>query len=200
MTSLFAQPDSVHTIQDALAHISQPQPVRVGQSNSSEASQQVHIEHLPPVLVLHLKRFLYDVVTDGTTKISKHVQYPPELEIPLGTNSSFLSPMAAKITNGSVGPEIMAPVAGNSAKPLHYKLHGVLYHHGESAGSGHYSVGVLQSNGDNGSGEAWLHIDDETVSTVGHEDVFGEHENDSGDNRCAYMLFYCRMPEASAQA
>ena len=101
MTSPFAQLDSVNIIQDALGHISQPQPVQVGQSNLSGTSQQVHIEHLPPVLVLHLKRFLYDVVTDGTTKINKHVQFPPELEIPLGTNSSSLLPMAAKINNPS---------------------------------------------------------------------------------------------------
>ena len=88
----------------------------------------------------------------------------------------------------------MAPVAGKSAEPVHYKLHGVLYHHGESAGSGHYSVDVLQLNADSRSGEAWLHIDDESVRTVRHEDVFGGHEDDQGDNRwCAYMLFYCRM-------
>jgi ubiquitin carboxyl-terminal hydrolase 10 len=88
----------------------------------------------------------------------------------------------------------MAPVVGKSAEPVHYKLHGVLYHHGDSAGSGHYSVDVLQPNAVSGSGEAWLHIDDESVSTVRHEDVFGGHEDDRRDNRwCAYMLFYCRM-------
>ena len=56
--------DSVHTIEDALAHISHLQPV-VGPIGFSEASQQVLIEALPSVLVLHLKRFLYDVATDG---------------------------------------------------------------------------------------------------------------------------------------
>ena len=78
-----------------------------------------------------------------------------------------------RILRGLVGPEIMAPVAGKSAEPVHYKLYGVLYHHGESAGSGHYTVDVLHPNGDSGSGEAWLHIDDEAVSAVRHEDVFG---------------------------
>lgn len=87
----------------------------------------------------------------------------------------------------------MVPVDGESAEPVRYKLRGVLYHHGESASSGHYSVDVLHQNEDSGSGEAWLRIDDEAVSTVRHEDVFLEHEND----RCAYMLFYSRL--ASAQ-
>ena len=87
---------------------------------------------------------------------------------------------------GSVGIEIMSPIAGKSAEPVHYQLYGVLYPHGESAGGGHYTVDVLHPNEDNDSGEAWLRIDDEVVWAVRHEDVFGDHD------RCAYVLFYCR--------
>ena len=91
----------------------------------------------------------------------------------------------------------MAPVAGKlkgkSVEPVHYKLYGVLYHHGESAGSGHYTVDVLHPNGESGE-EVWLNIDDEAVSAVGHEDVFGEHDNERVDRRSAYMLLYCCTP------
>jgi ubiquitin carboxyl-terminal hydrolase 10 len=90
----------------------------------------------------------------------------------------------------------MAPVSGKSVEPAHYKLYGVLYHHGESTRSGHYTVDVLHPNGDSGGGEGWLHIDDEIVSAVRHEDVFGAHDNERGDNRGAYMLFYCRTASA----
>ena len=86
----------------------------------------------------------------------------------------------------------MAPNSEKSAEPVNYKLCGVLYHHGKSAGSGHYTVDMLYSNGDSSSGETWLHIDDEAVSTVRHEDMFGGQENERGDDRCAYMLFYCQ--------
>jgi ubiquitin carboxyl-terminal hydrolase 10 len=86
----------------------------------------------------------------------------------------------------------MVPISGKSAEPVHYKLHGVLYHHGESPGSGNYTVDVLHQNEDGGSGGAWLHIDDEAVRAVRHEDVFGPHENEQADNKCSYMLFYCR--------
>lgn len=79
------QPDSVHTIQDAFAHISQLQPVQTDQSSSGGASKQVLIEALPPILVLHLERFLYDSAADGMVKINKPVQFAPELEIPVGT-------------------------------------------------------------------------------------------------------------------
>ena len=86
----------------------------------------------------------------------------------------------------------MAPVSGKSAEPVHYRLYGVLYHHGESAGCGHYTVDVLHQNEDSGSGESWLHIDDEAVGAVRHDDVFGGHNNERVDDGCAYMLFYCR--------
>ena len=91
----------------------------------------------------------------------------------------------------------MAPDAEKPAEPVHYKLYGVLYHHGESADSGHYSVDVLHQNGCSDSGEAWLHIDDEVVRALRHEDVFldvfGSHNNEHVDARCAYMLFYFRI-------
>ena len=86
----------------------------------------------------------------------------------------------------------MVPVAGKSAEPVRYKLRGVLYHHGESAGSGKYTVDVLHPDGEGARGEAWLRIDDEAVSMVRHEDVFRGHGSEKGDVRCACMLFYCR--------
>ena len=88
----------------------------------------------------------------------------------------------------------MAPIAGKSAEPVHYTLYGVLYHHGESADGGHYTVDVLQQNGGGGIGEAWLHIDDEAVSVVQHDEMFGGtgHHSEREDNQCAYMLFYRR--------
>ena len=88
----------------------------------------------------------------------------------------------------------MAPVVGKSAEPVHYKLYGVLYHHGESASSGHYTVDVLHPNEDSSGEDGWLRVDDEAVRAVRHEEVFGDHGNERVDDLdwCAYMLFYCR--------
>jgi ubiquitin carboxyl-terminal hydrolase 10 len=88
--------DSVQVIEDALARISHQQPVELGPSGVSEASQQVLIEALPSALVLHLKRFLYDVAADGIVKVSKPVQFAPKLEIPLGTIFSLVSLVLSK--------------------------------------------------------------------------------------------------------
>ena len=72
-------------MQDALAHISHPQSVQVTHPSKPgvvlEASQQVLIEALPHILVLHMKRFCYDTGVGGVVKVGKQVRFGPELEI-----------------------------------------------------------------------------------------------------------------------
>ncbi|KAI0265012.1 hypothetical protein BGY98DRAFT_939674 [Russula aff. rugulosa BPL654] len=157
------QHDSIRTVQDTLAHISQPQSgEQISASGLGNPSQQVFIQSLPPVLVLHLNRVRYDAAAGGITKIGKSIQLAPELEIPL---------------------DIMVPTARRPSEPPHYKLQGILYHHGESAGSGHYTVDILYSSGDDDTGEVWLHIDDEIVKPMRHEDVFGGDNLPTGRKR-----------------
>src|SRR5450631_3530691 len=84
------QHDSVRTVQDALARISHPQPVYLDPSGN-EACRQMLIEVLPPVLVIHLKRSLYDPAVGGVVKTGKPIQFTPDLEIPPGTTFLFLS-------------------------------------------------------------------------------------------------------------
>lgn len=69
----------------------------------------------------------------------------------------------------------------------------MLYHHGLSASGGHYTLDVLHPNRDHHSAkprEGWVRIDDELVSDVRAEDVFGGADR---DDRCAYLLFYRRI-------
>ncbi|KAG9318931.1 cysteine proteinase [Chiua virens] len=173
------QREQIHTIKDALAYISSPQSVQVTSVTrpgaTLDATQTVHIEALPPILILHLKRFLYDASAGGVAKIGKQVSFASELDVPT---------------------EVMAP--GKKLYGTRYKLFGVLYHHGLSASGGHYTLDVLHPNIDNATGmgptvkprEGWIRIDDELVSDVRPEDVFGPPEQ---DDRCAYLLFYRRV-------
>lgn len=60
---------------------------------SVDASQLVLIESLPPVLILHMKRFCYDTKVGGVVKVGKHVAFAPELDVKsgkLGQISLFL--------------------------------------------------------------------------------------------------------------
>ncbi|KAF9472838.1 cysteine proteinase [Pholiota conissans] len=173
------QPDQIHTIQDALSYISHPQPVQISQPGKPgvtvDGQRQELIEALPPILVLHIKRFFYDPAQGGAVKVGKQVQFGPELEI---------------------GADVMVPAA-RKAQPARYKLFGALYHHGLSASGGHYTLDVLHPNRYPSANpvakprEGWVRIDDDLVSDVRPEDVFGASERD--DSRCAYLLFYRRI-------
>jgi hypothetical protein len=59
----------------------------------------VHIEVFPSVLVLRLKRLVYNAAADGIVEINKPVQFMPELEIPTGTILSFFPPVLANANN-----------------------------------------------------------------------------------------------------
>lgn len=91
-SSIRWQPDNIHTIQDALAYISHPQHVQLNiptQPVAVEATQIVSIESLPPILVLHIKRFEYDVKVGGVVKIGKQVRFEDELAIGGGESLPF---------------------------------------------------------------------------------------------------------------
>lgn len=173
------QRDEIRTIQDALSYISAPSHVQVSIPTQPgvpvEATQQVLIESLPPILVLHIKRFCYDINVKGVVKVGKQVAFGPELDI---------------------GSELMAPAA-KKIGPTRYKLFGALYHHGQSASGGHYTLDVLHPNRYPNAAvgrpkEGWVRIDDDLVSDVRHEDVFGAAQ-ERDDGRSAYLLFYRRV-------
>ncbi|KAI0086150.1 hypothetical protein BDY19DRAFT_961611 [Irpex rosettiformis] len=166
------QREQVSTIKDALQFISHPHSVEISSATRPgvilDATRQELIESLPPILILHLKRFLYDTTVGDVVKIGKHVTFGPELEI---------------------GADLLAK---RPPHPIKYQLIGALYHHGQSASGGHYTLDVLHPNRDlnDRPRQAWIRIDDELVSDIRAEDVFGGQER---DDRCAYLLFYRRI-------
>ncbi|KAG0343549.1 hypothetical protein BG004_005223 [Podila humilis] len=139
-------PDNVHTIEDALHNSTMPE-VLDGFTNSEkggmpvEATKKIFIEHVPPVLVLHLKRFIYR--DGGTQKLHKQVGYKTVLNLQ---------------------PEIISP-ARRPSSAIPYKLCGVVYHHGRTAAGGHYTCDVLRQNNE------WLHIDDTNIRVIDEADV-----------------------------
>ncbi|CEH15114.1 ubiquitin-specific protease [Ceraceosorus bombacis] len=128
-------PAHIHTLSDALKSLVEPEiipgvwsPARGAQV---DATKTVCIESLPPVLVLHLKRFVYEA--GEVRKNSKELEFSTQLE---------------------VAEEVVALSRRAEAK-RRYRLFGVVYHHGRFASGGHYTVDVLRQDGNE-----WLHIDD----------------------------------------
>lgn len=111
------------------------------------ATKQVFIETLPPVLILHLKRFQYDNA-GGTQKIWKKVGYPLELEIPK-----------------EVFPRQQRAAYAHSGLPQ-YRLIAAVYHHGKNATGGHYTVDVRRQDG-----REWVRLDDTVIRRVRSEEV-----------------------------
>jgi ubiquitin carboxyl-terminal hydrolase 10 len=111
------------------------------------ATKQIFVETLPPVLILHLKRFEYNN-TGGTQKIWKKVGYPLELTIP---KEVFPQQKRAQMTFSGL-PQ--------------YRLTGVIYHHGKNASSGHYTVDVRRQEG-----QEWIRLDDTVIRRIRSEDV-----------------------------
>lgn len=143
----------INNIIDALKGLTKPESIQ-GDFNSSRgpnvtATKQVFIENLPPVLILHLKRFQYDSVTRGTQKIWKKIGYPLDLEIP----REVFPPNRRNI--------MMAQ--GGLPK---YRLIGVIYHHGKNASGGHYTVDVRRQDG-----REWIRLDDTVIRRIRSEDV-----------------------------
>lgn len=152
---------SVSNITDALRNLTRSETIH-GNFNSprgpgASATKQVFIETLPPVLILHLKRFQYDTSIAGglgsTQKIWKRVGYPLELEIPKEVFPSSKRGQYASRPQGL--PK--------------YRLISVVYHHGKNAGGGHYTVDVRRQEG-----REWVRMDDTVIRRVRSEDVASE--------------------------
>lgn len=145
----------VHNITDALKGLTRSETI-TGNFNSprgaTTATKQVFIETLPPVLILHLKRFQYDNA-GGTQKIWKKIGYPLELEIPKEVFS----------------PHRRGALTARPAGLPKYRLIGVVYHHGKNASGGHYTVDVRRQEG-----QEWIRMDDTIIRRVRSEDVANE--------------------------
>jgi len=143
---------NVNSITDALKGITKPESL-TGDFNSprgpgTTATKQVFIESLPPVLILHLKRFQYDS-SGGTQKIWKRVGYPLELEIPK-----------------EVFPPAKRAGLALTGGPPRYRLTSVIYHHGKSAAGGHYTADMLRQDR-----REWIRMDDTVIRRIRPEDV-----------------------------
>ncbi|KAL1842164.1 hypothetical protein VTJ49DRAFT_5937 [Mycothermus thermophilus] len=144
----------VRNIIDALRGLTRPEVIH-GDFDSPHgkdvrATKQVFIESVPPVLILHLKRFQFDAEGYGTVKIWKKVGYPLEFEFP--------REVLSRQTRNTMLSE-------NSGAPR-YRLIAVVYHHGKNASGGHYTVDVRRQDG-----REWIRIDDTVIRRVRDEHV-----------------------------
>ncbi|KAJ7664783.1 hypothetical protein B0H14DRAFT_3696754, partial [Mycena olivaceomarginata] len=90
---------------------------------------QILIDALPPILILHVKCFCYDMAVGGAVKVGKCVTFGPELEVGNGVSllKFSLDTGSALICVWYV--DVLVPTC---KQPVRYRLFGVVYHHGVS--------------------------------------------------------------------
>ncbi|KAH7067079.1 hypothetical protein FB567DRAFT_259138 [Paraphoma chrysanthemicola] len=181
----------INNISDALKNLTRLETLDGAVRGAKASTKQVHIETLPPVLILHLKRFHYDA--QGPQKIWKKIGYPLELEIPKEVfpphkRSSYLT---------------------RGAFPR-YRLIAVVYHHGKNASGGHYTVDLRRQEG-----KEWIRMDDTILRRIRADDVaeggaeedpkvlaaaLEQHKNDAGKSKNFFTQIDMEEEEADKGA
>ncbi|KAJ1942536.1 hypothetical protein FBU59_003168, partial [Linderina macrospora] len=139
--------DNVESVEDAFDEFVAPEVIEgympLPGGNAVDATKQVLLESLPPVLMLHLKRFVF-CPNEGVQKVHKFIEYPATL---------------------TLSPKWFAKGA-NVAKYRNakYRLTGVVYHHGSHASGGHYTCDLLRATNE------WLRFDDIDIDCLSSVD------------------------------
>ncbi|KNE63557.1 hypothetical protein AMAG_08666 [Allomyces macrogynus ATCC 38327] len=188
------QPDHVTSVAEALRLLVKPDVIDeypAADGSLVEAQKQAHLDRVPPVLVLHLKRFLFDHRTHDTVKLGKHVAVPARLELepvlwaPRPRARSLQrsgSPTRTRAAHDWAHVAAAAvPPKPEPARDTEYRLFAVVYHHGHTASGGHYTCDLLESEA-NGT---WIRTDDTDLARVATADVLAEKPD-----REPYLLFY----------
>lgn len=140
----FPQHEQYWSVEDALYALTDRESFSGIETNQNVTRQQF-IEILPPILILHLKRFVYNK-NGGLKKIDRRMDFRSDLIIA----KDLLSKSAKKY----------------SSAQRTYKLFAVVCHHGERATGGHYTADVFHIGM-----SSWLRIDDQKIQTVSHNEV-----------------------------
>ncbi|KAJ1927348.1 hypothetical protein IWQ60_003018 [Tieghemiomyces parasiticus] len=146
-------PSEVKSVEDALQRLVEPETLE-GFTNAGgqtvAATKQLLLEApLPPVLILHINRFVY-TSAGGAQKLQKPIEYGHQLLLPPTLFSAAQRPRG----------------------PIRYDLSAVVYHHGRHLTGGHYTCDIMQAP------ESWLNIDDTKIERISPAEVITQGYDD----------------------
>ena len=163
-----------------------------------DATRQMALIQLPPVLCLQLLRFVYDPMKDAKKKVSDPIEFPEYLDAApfLFQNGENSAPAAKKPRQE---PKQTDPATDR------YRLTAVLMHTGSSAHSGHYTARILEQS----ERERWMTFNDEVVFDQDFDQSKAANKAEANGvtllkrpaadggrlfaSRNAYMLLYTRV-------
>ncbi|CAG0888269.1 unnamed protein product [Darwinula stevensoni] len=159
------QGDSIDSVPGALSSLVARETLDHANEKQIETkvSRQMAFESLPRILILHLKRFLYDK-NGGCQKLTKEVKFSIDLEI---------------------GRELLSVNIRNRfpQKQRQYKLFAVVCHDGKESSKGHYISEVFHPGY-----QGWLRYDDSLVHAISESELL-HHKSPC----VPYLLMYRRV-------
>ncbi|KAF9434598.1 hypothetical protein BGZ76_007749 [Entomortierella beljakovae] len=184
--------DGPNSLADCLDRYTHPEKLGTNEYNCSkcgktgqEATKQLSMKVIPPVLSFQLKRFEHSM---GASKIETKIRFPAQLDMTQYTTSARKlkkSRLAAQQKLNGTGSENGSPGSlgssslNSSLEPIPtyvYNLFAVINHQGKMD-TGHYTA-YAKHRGE------WFSLDDHKVSLASQKDVL--------DSK-AYMLFYVKQ-------
>jgi len=148
--------------------------------------KRVKLESAPQIMILHLKRFIFDFSKNIPIKINNEVAYDTNLTIPM----EYLSPdLIAKCLKDDKKSKYNNSNDNNnndnnsdndnssSINGIKYRLIGLILHHGNHATGGHYTT-IAKETDDN-----WKSMDDSSAKYISEKEALDGKKQ-------VYLLFY----------
>ncbi|KAH7642573.1 ubiquitin carboxyl-terminal hydrolase-like protein 4 [Dermatophagoides farinae] len=160
------KPSSIKTLDDAIRWQTKSETIHGYTCSKTkqivDASSQMFLENLPPILILHLKLFDYEIETGASKKLLKTIDFHENFEIP------------RECVTGKI-----------DHRCRRYKLLAVVYHNGTEVINGHYITDVYHLGLNQ-----WLRCDDSNIKVISLSKVLTGTEREG--NLVPYLLFYRR--------
>ncbi|KAF9930001.1 hypothetical protein FBU30_001020 [Linnemannia zychae] len=183
-----------------------------------DAIKRACIKELPRNLILHLKRFDYDMDTMRRIKINDRFEFPSRLDMEPYT-IDYLTRKEQAQDGTATSPTATQPPEQHKSAAFQYNLVGVLVHTG-TADSGHYYSYIKDRSGSGSVNDntRWYHFNDSRVDEFDVSDLpskaFGGSDFIPQDSSpymkspprstskpySAYMLFYERADSAATDS
>jgi len=156
--------DGYNTLDESLHHLFTPielngdNQYKAGEYGMQNAIKTSTIITLPKVLLVHLKRFAFDIDSGNMRKISNKLDFPFRLNM-----SNYIDTLSSTSSSSS---------SSSSSQDSIYELKSIIIHEG-NVNYGHYTcyAKVNNDNSNSNSKEKWIDLNDHTVNDVDENHV-----------------------------
>lgn len=182
----------INDLDSAFKRFSKEEEISMGKTT---AKKQNFMDKVPPVLIIHLKRFsfvTYELEDDEDSSFSEVVSKGQKKK---NGKSSAVSTKAKKydcriekirkfISYNHIFTLPTECISNTIQEAPKYELIGVVYHHGRDTENGHYTV--ESKNAD----DEWIKIDDTSIVKISKDDAI---KDKSAQSKTAYILMYKKL-------